>query len=134
MQVKTLVAMEYLGRIKICRSLGRDSAGTSFPGKRGVRDSEQTNIPFYISSSGHLCRPFNHKILDVALLCLRFCSIRNDISDPNPSAKPGISVYSKSLKSISFSAWLYVLCILSKWLLPGRCLFAVPSLYLRREG
>src|ERR1035441_6294658 len=97
MQVKTLVAMEYLGRIKICRSLGRDSAGTSFPGKRGVRDSELTNIPFYISSSGHICRPFNHKILDVALLRLRFCSIRNDKSDLNLSVKLGISVNSESL-------------------------------------
>ncbi len=53
------------------------------------RDSEQTNIPFYISTSDHLCRPFNHKILDVALLRLRFCSIRNDKSGPNPSVKPG---------------------------------------------
>ena len=29
------------------------------------RDSEPTNAPFYISSSGHLCRPFNLKILSV---------------------------------------------------------------------
>jgi len=61
------------------------------------RDSEQTNIPFYISSSGHICRPFHHKILDVALLRLRVYSIRNDKYDPNPCTKLGISVYSKSL-------------------------------------
>ncbi len=63
-----------------------------------LRDSEQTNIPFYISSSDHLCRPFNHKILDVALLRLRFCSIRNDKSGPNLSVKPGISASSESLR------------------------------------
>ncbi len=51
-----------------------------------------------ISSSGHLCRSFNRKILSVALLRLRFCSIRNDKSVPNLSAKLEISVYSKSLK------------------------------------
>jgi hypothetical protein len=64
-----------------------------------VRDSENTDLPFYISFSSHLCRPFNRKILDVVKLRLRFCSIRNDKSDPNPSAKPGISVFSKSLRA-----------------------------------
>ena len=39
------------------------------------RDSGPANAPFYISSSGHLCRLFNLKILSVALLRLRFCSI-----------------------------------------------------------
>jgi hypothetical protein len=63
-----------------------------------LRDSELTNIPFYISSSGHLCRPFNHKILSVALLRLRFCSIRGNKSDLNLSAKHGISVNSESLR------------------------------------
>jgi|GEM_PF-5956299 len=62
-----------------------------------LRDLELTNIPFYISSSGHLCRPFNRKILSVALLRLRFCSIRNDKPDLNLSVKPGTSVNSKSL-------------------------------------
>jgi len=64
---------------------------------RSLRDSEQTNIPFYLSASGHICRFFKHKILDVALLRLRFCSIRNSKYDPNPCAKLGISAYSKSL-------------------------------------
>jgi hypothetical protein len=67
-----------------------------------MRDSELTNIPFYISTSGHICRPLNHKILDVALLRLRFCSIRNDKSDLNLSVKLGISVNSKSLKRLPY--------------------------------
>jgi hypothetical protein len=62
-----------------------------------LREPEKTNIPFYITPSGRLCRSFNRKILNVALLRLRFCSIRNDKSDLNPSVKPGISVYSGSL-------------------------------------
>jgi hypothetical protein len=66
-------------------------------GHPALRDSELTNIPFYISSSGHLCRPFNHKILSVALLRLRLCSIRCNKSDLNLSAKLGISVNSVSL-------------------------------------
>jgi hypothetical protein len=62
-----------------------------------LRGSELTNIPFYISSSGHLCRLFNHKILSVALLRLRFCSIRGNKFDLNLSAKLGISVSSEYL-------------------------------------
>ena len=76
---------------------------------RPFRDSEQTNIPSYNSSTGHLCRPFNHKILGVALPRLRFCSIRNDKSVLNLSAKPGISVYSKSLKFIALAAAVFCL-------------------------
>ena len=63
-----------------------------------LRDSELTNIPFYISSSGRLYHPFNHKILNVALLRLRFCSIRGGKSDLNLSVKLGTSVNPKSLK------------------------------------
>jgi len=44
-------------------------------------------------------------------LRLRFCSIWNDKSGPNLSAKPGISVYSKSLRT--FPALLLALFILS---------------------
>ena len=54
---------------------------------KSLRDSELTNIPFYISSSGHLCRPLNHKILSVALLRLRFCSIGCNKFDQNLSVK-----------------------------------------------
>jgi hypothetical protein len=64
---------------------------------RNSRDSELATIPFYISSSGRLCRPFNHKILSVALLRLRFCSIRDDKSSLNLSVKLGTSANSKSL-------------------------------------
>ena len=75
------------------------------------RDSEQTNIPFYISDSDHLCRPFNHKILDVALLRLRFCSIRNDKSGPNLNVKPGISASSESLKTYPWRTHDHRICI-----------------------
>ena len=69
------------------------------PGVPGTvfRDLGNTDIPFSISSSGHLCRPFNHKILNLALLGLRFCSIRDDKSNLNLSVKPGTSVFTKSL-------------------------------------
>jgi hypothetical protein len=46
-------------------------------------DLKLANMPFYISSSGHLCHPFNRNILSVALLRLRFCSIRGGKSDLN---------------------------------------------------
>ena len=78
-----------------------------------VRDSELTNIPFYISSSGRLCRPFNHKILSVALLRLRFCSIRDDKSNLNLSVKSGTSVNSKSLSIVRLEN-----CIVSKSPIP----------------
>ncbi|MFA7059193.1 MAG: hypothetical protein WC156_00055 [Pedobacter sp.] len=65
-----------------------------------LREPEKTNIPFYIPSSGRLCRPFNRKILNVALLRLRFCSIRDDKFDLNPCVKLGTSVYSDSLKQV----------------------------------
>jgi hypothetical protein len=35
-----------------------------------LRDAEITNIPFYISSSGHLCHSFNRKILSIAFTTL----------------------------------------------------------------
>jgi hypothetical protein len=73
-----------------------------------MRDSEPTNIPFYTSSSGHLCRPFNHKILSVALLHLRFCLIRGNKYDLNPSAKLGISVRSESLTISSIFATILI--------------------------
>ncbi len=57
-------------------------------------------MPFSISSSGHLCRSLNHKILDVAQLRLRFCSIRNDKSYQNLSVKFGISVSSESHETV----------------------------------
>jgi hypothetical protein len=52
-----------------------------------MRDTELANVPSYISSSGCLCHPLNHKILDATLLRLRFCSIRNDKSGLKLSAK-----------------------------------------------
>ena len=64
-----------------------------------LREPEKTNIPFYITSSGRLCRSFNRKILNVALLRLRFCSIRNGKSNLNPRVKLGISVFSGSLNT-----------------------------------
>ena len=38
----------------------------------------------------HLWPRLNHKILDVALLCLWFCSIGATKSDPNPGARFGL--------------------------------------------
>ncbi len=78
-----------------------------------IRDSERAHIPFYISSSGRLCRPFNHKILSVALLRLRFCSIRDDKSSLNLSVKPGTSAHSKSLSR------LFCLILLLSMLITG---------------
>ena len=65
--------------------------------RKADRDSKLTNMPFYITSSGHLCHPLNRKILSVALLRLRFCSIRGGKFDLNLSVKLGTSVNSKSL-------------------------------------
>jgi hypothetical protein len=55
-----------------------------------LRDSENTNLPSRIPSSGHLWLRLNRKILNVALLRLRFCSIGAAKSNPNPGA---IQVY-----------------------------------------
>jgi hypothetical protein len=55
-----------------------------------LRDSENTNLPSRIPSSGHLWLRLNRKILNVALLRLRFCSIVAAKSNPNPGA---IQVY-----------------------------------------
>ncbi len=41
---------------------------------------------FRIPSSGHLCLLLNRKILELALLVLRFCSIEAGKSDPNVGA------------------------------------------------
>ena len=82
---------------------------TGFNAKFVLRDSELTKIPFYISSSGHLCRPFNHKILSVALLRLRFCSIRGNKSDLKLSAKLGILVNSESLIRRRGKSWVFFL-------------------------
>lgn len=54
----------------------------------GRRDSENPNIPSRIPSSGLLSPRLNLKILNVALLRLRFRSIDADKSDPNQGAIP----------------------------------------------
>jgi len=69
---------------------------------RRLRDTGNTNVPFCISSSGHLCHSFNRKILNVALLRLRFCSIRHDKSDLNLSAKHCTLVFPVSLSFIPY--------------------------------
>jgi hypothetical protein len=52
------------------------------------RASEETNIPSRIPSSGHLLLRLNRKILNVAQLRLRFCSIGATESGPNPGVIP----------------------------------------------
>ena len=54
--------------------------------KGGLRDCQKITWPSCISSSGRLWLQLNHKILDVALLRLRFCSIAAIKSDLKLSA------------------------------------------------
>ena len=60
-----------------------DPPGTAGMGLRILFEITWTSC---ISSSGRLWPSLNRKILDIALLCLRFCSIGSAKSDLNPSA------------------------------------------------
>ena len=51
-----------------------------------LRDEDETSSHLCISSSGHLCQIFKHKILKIVRLFLRFCVFRSNKSNLNLSA------------------------------------------------
>ncbi len=72
-----------------------------------MRDWGLTNIPLCI------CRPLNRKILSVAPLRLRLCSIRGGKSDLNPSVKAGTSANSESLGGFTLLEVMVALAIMA---------------------
>jgi hypothetical protein len=66
----------------------RQGAEASLAIFEDLRGSEETNIPSRIPSLGHLLLRLNRKILNVAQLRLRFCSIGATESGPNPGVIP----------------------------------------------
>ncbi len=73
-----------------CEPPGGGEETASFSASRSeglVRVRVEINQPFRISYSGRLRPLLNHKILDEALLRLRFCSIVANKSNQNLSEK-----------------------------------------------
>jgi hypothetical protein len=79
-------AAAYLLQVCICPDFRVSSVSNVHFGMSRLRAWNEITVTLCISSFGHLRPGLNHKILDVALLRLRFCSIGPAKSDPNLSA------------------------------------------------
>ncbi|MCA1765108.1 MAG: hypothetical protein LC633_02485 [Desulfobulbaceae bacterium] len=96
-RILTLLLKQANFRVSRCRKaesvLGGTDSGTSLFGGSDLLIIDMADIGCEGSrllrkfpASGHLWSRLNRKILDVALLRLRFCSIVATKSDPNPGA------------------------------------------------